>query len=307
MKKCALVYNPHSGRKLKQNFLVAYIDMLWENGYDTEVYFSKYPGHIIKIISDLSADIDLVITLGGDGTFNEAVNANMSRSQRLLLAHIPIGTTNDIGVMFGYGKDVINNLKLLLSGEIKKIDLCNINGHTFVYVAGFGKFMNVPYETEKSLKNKIGYFAYLLGGLKEFRFGTKLYDLTYEVNGEKYSGLYSFMLISNANRIAGIKKFYKDVKLDDGKFEVLFCNLNRKQDIIKSLFHLATNDITKVPGFYFHKTDYLKIAFKDDVKNWCVDGEKVDTKTKEYEIRVIKDVEIMMPKNKNSNLFENKK
>ena len=42
-----------------------------------------------------------------------------------------------------------------------------------------------------------------------------VYDLTYEIDGEKQRGLYSFALISNANRIAGIKNFYKDVRLDD--------------------------------------------------------------------------------------------
>ena len=121
---------------------------------------------------------------------------------------------------------------------------------------------NVPYETSRELKKKLGYLAYLVEGAKEFFNMTKLYELSYTIDDETYHGLYSFLIISNANRIAGINNFYNDVKLDDGKFEVLFCNLSRKQDVLKTLYYLRTSDITKVPGFYFHKTDNLKISFK---------------------------------------------
>lgn len=305
MKKCVVIYNPNSGKNVKKNFLAAYLDILMEYGYDPEVIISKYRGHITKIVSELRP-VDLVISLGGDGTFNEAMNGNFLRKKKLLLAHIPLGTTNDIGAMFGYGKDPINNLHLLLEGEIREMDICCVNDKPFIYVAGFGKFMNVPYETSRELKKKIGYLAYLVEGFKEFRNTTKLYELSYEIDGEVYHGLYSFMIVSNANRIAGINNFYNDVKLDDGKFEVLFCNLTRKKDILKTLYYLKMNDITKVPGFYFHKTDNLKITFKKHVSSWCIDGEKLEDDIKEYNITVKPNIRIMMPRKNTDNLFTKK-
>lgn len=305
MKTCVVIYNPNSGKKIKDNLLENYLDILMENGYNPEVVISKYKGHITKIVSELRK-VDLVISLGGDGTFNEAMNGNFLRKERLLLAHIPLGTTNDVGTMFGYGKDPISNLKLLMDGEITEMDICCINNKPFVYVAGFGKFMNVPYETSRELKKKIGYFAYVVEAFKEFRNITRLYDLSYEIDGESYHGLYSFMIISNANRIAGINNFYNDVKLDDGKFEVLFCNLTRKKDVLKTLYYLSKHDITKVPGFYFHKTNNLKIKFKKKSPSWCVDGEEMSDGIKEYNVEVIPKVRIMMPKKNVNILFEKK-
>lgn len=302
MKKCVVIYNPNSGKKVKKDFLAAYVDILMESDCEPTVIFSEYRGHITEIISKLDP-VDLVITLGGDGTFNEAMTGNFRRNEKLLLAHIPLGTTNDIGSMFGYGKDPINNLKLLLNGEVKEIDVCVVNNKPFVYVAGFGKFMNIPYETSRDLKKKFGYLAYLINGFKEFRNTTKLYDLSFEIDKEVYHGLYSFMIISNANRIAGINNFYNDVKLNDGKFEVLFCNLTKKKDVIKTLYYLSMNDITKVPGFYFYKTDNLKIKFKKKISSWCVDGEKLEEDTKEYKITVEKGIKIMMPKKNIKQLF----
>lgn len=308
MKRCVIIYNPHSGRKTKKEFLTQYVDILLKHNYDPEVIFSKYQGHVTKIVKDLS-HFDLVITIGGDGTFNEAVNGNLARPEkkRLLMSHIPLGTTNDIGAIFGYGNDPIENLKLLLDGEARNLDICTVNGKAFVYVAGFGKFMTIPYGTPREQKKKLGYLAYLWSGIKEFRHKTKLYDIEFEIDGKASRGLFSFMLISNANRIAGINQFYKEVKLDDGKFEVLFCNLTKKADIIKSLFIIATGDITKVPGFYFYKTDDLKINFNTKVKTWCVDGEKLDKEEYEYHIKTDPNFKVMMPKKNIAINFKEKK
>lgn len=302
MKKCVIIYNPHSGRKVKSNFLAAYVDILLEHDYDPEVIFSKYKGHIKKIVKELP-ECDLVISVGGDGTFNEAVTGNLQREKKLLLSHIPLGTTNDIGAMFGYGSDIVDNLKKLLKGEERNIDICTVNNKPFVYVSGFGKFMTIPFETSRASKKKIGKLAYLKDGVKEFFGHTRLHELTYRVNGEEYKGLFSFILISNANHIAGVSNFYNDVYLDDGKFEVLFCNLTRKQDIVKSLVYLATSDITKVPGFYFYKTDKLEIEFAKETDKWCIDGEELDETTKNYTIEMVKDFRIFLPKKNIDTLF----
>ena len=119
--------------------------------------------------------------------------------------------------------------------------------------------------------------------------------------------IFSFILISNANHIAGISNFYDNVYLDDGKFEVLFCNLTRRNDIIKSLLYLKTSDITKVPGFYFYKTDKLEIDFQEEIDKWCVDGEELEQKNKTYKIDIAKKINILLPKKNINKLFINDK
>ena len=231
MKKCALIYNPNSGKGQMLKHLEEFKTILNNHYYDVEIYETEYSKHAIEIVESLDNDIDLVISAGGDGTFNEAVTGNFNRKKRLLLAHIPIGTTNDVGVMFGYGKDPVTNLKLLLNGEKHNIDICLINNHPVVYVAGFGAFLDIPYATPRELKKRVGYLAYLLYGAKSVFKKTPMYDLKYRVNGEEYRGRYSLMFITNANRVAGFNNLYKDVKLDDNAFEVLICNLPRKIDL----------------------------------------------------------------------------
>ena len=165
MKKCIIIYNPNSGRKEVEKYLPE-IKKIIETKYD-EVFFkkTKYKGHAIEIVEKLP-NVDLVMSFGGDGTFNEVMTGDLKRKNPLLLTHIPVGTTNDIGAMLGYTKDILSNVKLSLNGRIKDFDIGLINKHPFIYVAGFGKYTNISYDTPRTLKKKIGHLAYLKGAFR---------------------------------------------------------------------------------------------------------------------------------------------
>ena len=307
MKKCLVVYNPNSGKYNKEVTLPKIEKILNEYDYSVIIEKTKYKGDATSIVANIDK-CDLVVSIGGDGTFNEVMTGNFMRKDRIVLCHLPSGTTNDVGAMWGYGKNMLNNLKLALNGKVKRIDVCTINDKPFVYSAGFGKFMNIPYETPRELKKRIGHLAYIREGARDFFRKVKLYDITYEVDNEKYRGLFSFALITNANRVAGINNFYKDIKLDDNKFEVLLCNITKLKDIIKTLYFFALYDASKIPGFYFYQTDNIKIKFNSPLKKpLCIDGESFDDMSGSYNIKIDHDVYVLMPAKNVNNLFVNDK
>ena len=307
MKKCLVVYNPNSGKYNKEVTLPKIEKILNEYDYSVIIEKTKYKGDATSIVANIDK-CDLVVSIGGDGTFNEVMTGNFMRKDRIVLCHLPSGTTNDVGAMWGYGKNMLNNLKLALNGKVKRIDICTINDKPFVYSAGFGKFMNIPYETPRELKKRIGHLAYIREGARDFFRKVKLYDITYEVDNEKYRGLFSFALITNANRVAGINNFYKDIKLDDNKFEVLLCNITKLKDIIKTLYFFALYDASKIPGFYFYQTDNIKIKFNSPLKkHLCIDGESFDDMSGSYNIKIDHDVYVLMPSKNVNNLFVNDK
>lgn len=307
MKTCVLIFNPNSGRVLRAKFIKEYKQILIKYGYAPRIIGTQYRGHAKEIVSHLDK-VDLVISMGGDGTFNEIMSGNLARRNQLVLAHIPVGTTNDLGAMFGYGKDTRQNLISLLNGVIKEMDIGSINGQPFVYVAGFGKFMQISYETPRKLKKAYGHTAYLMEGLKDFFRPTKLYKLSYKINGIEKKGYYSFMLITNANRIAGVNNLYKNVKLDDNQLEVILCNFRKRIDILRVLAMLTVTDISKISGMEFYKTDHIEIKFDNYPKKaWCIDGEKLDRAVLKYDIKNIRNVKVMMPKKNVERNFVNKK
>lgn len=305
MKKCTMIINPKSGKMLKIINQEKVKKVFFKYDYEVEIIYTKYKGHAKELASTI--DTDLLLSVGGDGTYNEITTGNFLRKKRLLMAHIPSGTANDIGAMYGYGKSLYQNLELLLSGKVKKIDICTINNKPFTYVAALGKFTNISYDTPRRLKKRFGYFAYLIEGLKELNHATKLYDIKYIIDKKEYHGKYSCMLVSNANRIAGINNFYENIKLDDNQFEVLFCEISNKKDVLKVLYQLKNGDISKCTGFKFFKTNNLKIYFNEKLKKgWSIDGEELVDNSNSFEIKVIRNVEVMLPKKNIKKLFLNK-
>ena len=304
MKKCTVIINPTSGKGLNEE-LKDKISLVLENyNYDPKVIITEYRGHAEEIIQNV--DSDLVISVGGDGTFYEVMNGNFKRKKPIVLSHIPVGTTNDIGHMYGLGKNIIANLRMILDGEEKVVDICNINNRDFVYVASFGKFMEIPYETPQELKHRVGYLAYLISGAKQILKKTHQYNITYEIDGVKHNGDYTFVIISNANRIAGINNFYNEMKLDDEKFEVMFCSIKKLHKLAQAFYTLKTSDIGCVSGVEVYKTDNLKLTFNGDVTPWCLDGEKYEDNKKEYNVSIKHKVKMLVPKVNVDKLFNKK-
>lgn len=305
LKKCIVIYNPNSGHKEVKKYLPQIEKLITKKGYELEIFPTKYRGHAIELVEALP-QVDLLMSFGGDGTFNEIMTGNLKRKEKLLLTHIPVGTTNDIGAMLGYNKNILDNVKSSLNGVVKGIDIGIINERPFIYVAGFGKYTNISYETPRKSKKRIGHLAYIAEGIKATFRKTKLYDITYEIDGEKYRGLFSLVLISNTNHIAGIKNIYKDIKLDDDRFEIVFCTIRKKKDILKSLYFLTLYGPSKVPGMYFYRSNNIKITINNTINSsFCVDGEKLEKdQQNKYTVTMINDIKVLIPNKNTKKLFK---
>ena len=304
MRKCIMIYNSKSGKKKEDQFLDIVSKILKEYDYDLEVKYTKKKGHASKIVKELPDNVDLVISAGGDGTYNEVVSGDLKRENKLLIANLPLGTTNDVGTMYGYNGNLEEYLRSLLEGDIKNIDVCKINNRAFVYFGGIGSFVNVTYDTPRKLKEKYGRSAYIIYALKQFAGKLKIYNIKYEINDKKYEGKYSFIFITNSSSVAGINNIYPDVKLDDNKFEVLLCDIKSKFELIRKISMLKRMDIRNIPGIEYYETNNIKIEF-DKVPNdsWCLDGEEMKHNTKTFKFGISKEINVLMPKVNIDKLF----
>ena len=308
MKKCAIIYNPESGKiKSKNWFDDKFNSVLNDYGYAPVYYPTKKRGDATEIARTIE-NIDLLICCGGDGTLNETIRGNLKRKNKLLMAHLPFGTTNDVGAMYGYNKNHLGNLSMLLSGSKKKIDTCFINDRPFVYVACFGNYVDIAYNTPTELKKKYGRFGYILNALRQLRKKIRMYNVKFTIDGVERCGRYSFIFISNSSRIAGFDNVYKDVKLDDGKFEVLLCNFKNKKELLKAFTLALTTELKNIEGIEYYCSDNLTLEFEKKPKvSWCIDGEELKSKSKKYEFKIVKDIKMLLPSKNIFKLFKNTK
>ena len=304
-KKCAVIYNPESGmiKKQKNDVIAELKSKLNENGYSVKVFKTKRKGHATSIIQEMKYH-DLVICLGGDGTLNEVVTGNLRRQEKLLISHLPFGTVNDVATMYGYTSNFLKNINYLLNGTEKTVDICKINERPFVYVACFGSFVDVSFDTPREWKSKYGRMAYIMYGLKEIRKKINVYKAKYEINGITHEGEYSFIFISNSSRIAGVDNVYKDVKLDDNKFEVAFVKAKNKPEIVKIAAEFVTKELKDIKDIEYYQTNNLVIEFEKNLGiSWSVDGEEYTPNDKILNFNIERSMKMLLPNNKLKKLF----
>ena len=84
----------------------------------------------------------------------------------------------------------------------------------------------------------------------------------------------------------------------------MFCNINRRKDLVKTLILLIKTGITNVPGIYCHTSDKVEITFNEKIKNnWTIDGEKLKNEKKKYTITINKELKMLLPKKNIPKLF----
>ncbi|MDX6244868.1 MAG: hypothetical protein QOE76_2591 [Frankiales bacterium] len=110
-----------------------------------DVVETTHRGHASQIAADAARDgLDLVVTLGGDGTVNEAVNGLMTAApdQRPAFALVPGGSANVFARGLGQPADPVEATSTLLealrTGRSRRIGLGAVNGRYFSFCAGIG-------------------------------------------------------------------------------------------------------------------------------------------------------------------------
>lgn len=274
MKKLLFVYNPHAGKgRIKEN-LSNIIEIFVSGDYEVTIYPTAKSKDATRIVAENGENFDIIACSGGDGTLNEITDGIMQLKHKPPVGYIPAGTTNDFARSIGIPSNMVEAAKNIITGTPKSLDIGCINGDYFNYVAGFGAFTDVSYETPQSYKNAIGSLAYILEGIKRIT-NIKSYHLVINYEDKIIEDDFIVGIITNSTSVAGLKNISEligDVKMDDGLFEV---NLVKKLQNPSQLQYIINTLIQREPDpnyIYSFRTNHLKIT-GDRSFPWTADGE----------------------------------
>lgn len=272
MKKLLFVVNGHSGKGQIKNKLLDIIDIMIKEGYHVQVHTTQEREDATKVVREQAKYYDLVVCSGGDGTLDEAVTGMMQSEVRTPLGYIPAGSTNDFANSLEIPKDMIQAAKTAVLGVPFSCDVGEFNGDYFIYVAAFGIFTDVSYATSQELKNALGHVAYILEGAKRLH-TIKSYHMRVEYDGNEIEGDFLLGMITNSTSVGGFKNMTgKDVKLDDGLFEVTLIHkpkiIIELNTIIASLTNLK-DETDLIDSF---RADSVKFYSEEEIP-WTLDGE----------------------------------
>ena len=272
MKKMLFVYNPNAGKGLLKSKLSDVVDIFVKAGYEVVIYPTQAYRDGYKKIRSMEDSYDLVVCSGGDGTLDEVVTGMMKRKNRVPIGYIPTGTTNDFANSLHISKDILSAAYTAVHGKAFACDIGSFNHDIFVYVAAFGLFTDVSYQTDQNLKNILGHAAYVLEGAKRLS-NIPSYHIKINHDGEEIEGDFMVGMVTNSRSVGGFRGITgKTVKFDDGEFEVMLIKRPKTptelQEIITSLLVESFN----TDYMYMFKTKKITFESVEEIP-WTLDGE----------------------------------
>ena len=271
-KKMLFIFNPRSGKGSIKNRLMDILDIFVKGGYEVTVHPTQCYMDGLKVTRKKAANYDIVVASGGDGTLDEIVTGMMLGGYTNPIGYIPSGSTNDFANSLFMPKNMTEAASMIMEEELYHCDIGRFNSQTFAYVAAFGLFTDVSYETDQDLKNVLGHVAYILEGVKRL-FDIKSYHM--KVKSEEIEVEDDFMvgMITNSRSVGGFKNLTgKNVDMNDGLFEVTLIvkpkNPLELQEIMTALV-MAEDNTDLVHSF---KTGKITIEAEEAVP-WTLDGE----------------------------------
>ena len=271
-KRLLLVLNPTSGKRAGKRHLADVVDRFCRADYIPTVFVTASRGDARRIVRTHGGEADLVVCLGGDGTFNEVVSGLLEGGHTTPIGYIPCGSTNDFASAIGLDKAITNAITAVLEGEPHTYDVGQFGDRYFSYVASFGIFSRTSYATPQNVKNALGHLAYLLEGVKEL-FDIHPWHVKVEVDGTVIEDDYLFGAVSNSTSVGGVLTLDPDaVNMNDGLLELLLVKMPRNavelSDCIRALaeHRYDTDTITFLNG-----SDFTVTA--DPTMEWSLDGE----------------------------------
>lgn len=273
MKKLYFILNLQSGKATISSKLAVVIDMFTKAGYEVTARPTQERMDACAAAKYACGQgFDLIVCSGGDGTLNEVIQGIMRSEKKLPIGYIPAGSTNDFARGVGIPRNIIDAVQWIIDGKKYPYDIGSFNDKFFTYIAAFGAFTEVTYETSQQVKNVLGHVAYVLNGISRLK-NIKSYHMKITYDDEIIEDNYIFGMVTNSSSVAGLLSL-NNFLLDDGLYEVTLIKTPGNPLDLQRIIHSLLNIDIDIDTAYIKSFRTSKIRFEcDDELQWTIDGE----------------------------------
>jgi diacylglycerol kinase (ATP) len=223
--KARLIYNPVAGQRDIKHHLLEARDLLVSKRWSVDWFVGDDPAEITALSRDAAdANYDVVIAAGGDGTISRVANGLALTDTALGV--LPCGTGNawaremNIPVSRFFSRHaILQAAQVLLSGEIRQVDLGTAGDHYFLMWAGVGLDAKVTEEVDFELRRQVGNIATWIAGVQVARgyAGTRS---MIAVDGRKLYKRIILTVVGNVQLYGGVVRLTPIARIDDGLLDV---------------------------------------------------------------------------------------
>lgn len=276
MKRIYYIFNLQAGKGALSSKVGQVLDMMAKDGYEVTVHPTQAVFDAAHAAAEAaeSGRYDYVFCSGGDGTLNEVMCGMHHAKHKVPIGYIPCGSTNDFARSIGIPKSILKAARAVLDGTPRSFDIGMVNDRSFNYIAAFGAFTDVTYETSQSVKNVLGPAAYIFNSLTKLT-NIRAFPMRITCDGQVFEDDFVYGMITNTASVGGVLNI-KDFHFDDGEFEItLIKRPTTPVDLQRTLMFLS--DIRQIPedeNICCLRASKVTIELLEDTDvPWTVDGE----------------------------------
>lgn len=243
----AFVVNPASGHGRTARRRVRLEAAIRQASLDASVRYTTHRGHATQLAEALSAEADVVVAVGGDGTIQEVVAGLATSSQAASLGVLPSGTGNDFAKMVGMPRVLEAAVAALVDaqpapfdyGVVQWLEGTTWQKRAFVNAVGIGFDAQtaVMADRYKRLPGVLGYLVSVMHTLTTWE--SPAIDVLTTVGDQEEQLLYSgsFFLTTAANGCSTGGGFYltPDASITDGLLDLCAIKAATKPRILRLL------------------------------------------------------------------------
>ena len=200
-------------RSLRQRF-IAY-------GVRANVHLADTGGQIDEWArAAAEGDAKIIVAGGGDGTIS-SIAAHTSRAGKVL-GVLPLGTLNNFSKDLGIPQSLEGAVRTIAGGEVKSIDLAEVNGRMFINNSSIGLYPNMVRRRVKHQQLGRGKWnAAFWASVRMFKLSPFL-KVRINLHGRDFERKTPFVFVGNNEYEMDLYNIGRRVRMDDGKLSVYF-------------------------------------------------------------------------------------
>jgi YegS/Rv2252/BmrU family lipid kinase len=212
-----LIVNPSAGGGRAARVLPRVLSELRALGLAFQVVRTTSLDHARELARAGMDAGELVVAMGGDGLIGAV--AGELRSTRGVLGVLPGGRGNDFARKLGISPDPVEACSTLAHGEIRAIDVAEVDGRPYLGIASAGLDSDVQ-AIANATRLPLGGLVYLYGVVRALCFWRPArWELTLDGVRESFVG-YS-VAVCNTGVFGGGMRLAPDASLEDGWLDVV--------------------------------------------------------------------------------------
>jgi diacylglycerol kinase (ATP) len=215
---------------------------LRRRGVPTEVHMTHGRGSGLAFLRSLGDSIDLVCSVGGDGTLRECLEGLVDPTVPVLA--LPFGTANVLARELKLPRDVHRAVEIACARRTHALDVARVDGRMSFLVTGVGIDAITVAEVERRRKGPLRKWSYVPAFAAALR-GYRPPRLTVDVDGERLAGVFGLVLMANTAGYGGVLRLDARARIDDGLFEVYLFPTGKLGELARAF---ARGALRRLPG-----------------------------------------------------------